>query len=621
MPQLENHSHQHLVQFYENESFLNQEVTEYINAGLEAGNFCIVIALKSRLQYLEHYLALQLRQWPGAAAAPDKPGYLLLDAEVLLSQIMVNGWPDAERFAQIVGDILTEAEQHGPVRVFGEMVSLLCTAGRHEAALQLEKLWNAMGLRHAFSLLCAYHLESFDNAALSAPFEHICDEHQHTLPAESYCITDDAGQLHRVIASLQQKARALESEVIRRKNTEERLKQRERELSDFVENAAEGLRRVRPDGRILWANKVELNLLGYQAHEYIGHHVSEFHVDPEVGEEMLRRQLSGEALVNYPVRMRAKDGTIKHVLVHSNAWMIDGHFASIRCFTRDVTDQVMLQQERHRQRDQQHAERILRAANDELEFRVRERTARLQKSNAQLTAEIGERKRAEQALQQSQQLLRELGKHTEEIIEQERKRIARELHDQLGQNLMALRIDVLMMQSAAGKDNPAVVSTVGSALNNIDSMIKNVRSIINNLRPAVLDLGLAATFEWEVKEFERRSGITCTLSTDRSEFNVDDAHALALLRILQESLNNVLRHAQADHVDIRLYGNDTTLCLQVADNGVGSYPDSRRKANAFGLIGMQERVSALGGTLSICTEKGKGLALTVTLPLIAEMIH
>ncbi|TCS32753.1 histidine kinase [Paucimonas lemoignei] len=247
-----------------------------------------------------------------------------------------------------------------------------------------------------------------------------------------------------------------------------------------------------------------------------------------------------------------------------------------------------------------------------------ERTARLQQINALLTEEIAERRRAEQALQQSQQVLRELGRHTGEIIEEERKRIARELHDQLGQNLMALRIDILMMQRAAGSDHPVVVETVQSALNNIDSMIKNVRSIINNLRPAVLDLGLIATFEWEIKEFERRSGITCSLTTDRSEFMIDDARALALLRILQESLTNVARHANADHVDICLHGDRRYLYLQVADNGVGDFPNCRRKANAFGLVGIQERVSALGGNLSITTEKGKGLTLMASLPLPPE---
>ncbi|MBI1891934.1 MAG: sensor histidine kinase [Burkholderiales bacterium] len=258
---------------------------------------------------------------------------------------------------------------------------------------------------------------------------------------------------------------------------------------------------------------------------------------------------------------------------------------------------------------------ILRA--NDVELALLGYSVQLQKSNDALTAEIAERKRAERALQESQQQLRQLGQHTERIIEDERKRIARELHDQLGQNLMALRIDVLMMQAAAGERNSKVTATVHSALDNIDSMIKNVRTIINNLRPALLDLGLVATIEWQLKEFERRSGIVCALETDRNEFALDDARALAVLRILQESLNNVLRHARADRVDIRLHGDNSHLYLRVADNGVGDFPGCRRKANAFGLLGIQERVSAFGGEFMIETGKGKGLALTVALPLPA----
>jgi signal transduction histidine kinase len=259
--------------------------------------------------------------------------------------------------------------------------------------------------------------------------------------------------------------------------------------------------------------------------------------------------------------------------------------------------------------------RILRA--NDVELALLGYSVQLQKSNELLTAEVAERKRAERALQESQQQLRLLGQHTERIIEDERKRIARELHDQLGQNLMALRIDVLMMQAATDDAEPKMASTVHSALDNIDSMIKNVRSIINNLRPALLDLGLVATIEWQIKEFERRSGIACILETDRNEFAVDDARALAVLRILQESLNNVLRHARADRVNIRLHGDDARLYLRVADNGVGDYPGCRRKANAFGLLGIQERVSSFGGDFKIETDKGKGLALTVALPLFA----
>lgn len=617
MTTLESQSTQHLVQFYESDVFLNDEVADYLNAGLWAGDVCIVIAVNSRLAQLERALHHALSRETVNGASRRDGRYLTFDAEALLPQIMVEGWPDQQRFISIVGHIIMQAAAHGRVRVFGEMVALLCAEGRHDAAVQLENMWKALAERLPFSLLCAYRIDQFANAALSLPFQQICASHDAALPTESCRATGDAQQLQRMIASLQQKAQALESEIRRREQTEEILRQRERELSDFLENAVEGLRRIGPDGTILWANKVELELLGYQASEYIGHPMLAFHVDQSVGEEILARQLRGETLLDQPARLRCGNGAIRHVLIHSAPWTVDGRLVSTRCFTRDITDQVQLEQERQRRNLSCQAEQRLRAANDELESRVHERTARLQRSNAQLTAEIVERRHAEQALQQSQQRLRELSQHTEKIVEDERKRIARELHDQLGQNLMALRIDVLMMQAAAARAGANIDSTAASALDNIDSMIRNVRVIINNLRPAVLDLGLAATIEWEAKEFERRHGIRCTVISDRGEFEVDDARALALLRILQESLTNVLRHARADRVEVRLHGEAGKLCLQVADNGVGGYPGCRRKAKAYGLIGIQERVSALGGSLSIETGAGQGLTLTVTLPLPA----
>jgi PAS domain S-box-containing protein len=580
---------------------------------MRAGDCCIVIAVSARLQYLARSLAATPF---GGDALAYRGSYLLLDAAELLAQIMREDAPSEQRFVDIVGGIIAGQRRAGRVRIFGEMVALLCAAGRHEAALQLEKMWEALALRHAFTLLCAYPLSGFADEADGVQFRQICGAHNRILPAESFRELPHPEELHRTIAYLQQKAHALESEVMRRKSAEAVLKEREQELTDFLENAMEGLRRIGADGRILWANRVELDLLGYAPQEYIGHHATEFHVDAAVGADLLRRQLRGETVINYPARLRCRDGGIKHVLIHSNALSIAGRFVSVRCFTRDVSDQVQLEQERHLREEDQEAERRLRAAHDELEVRVRERTARLEQSNARLTAEIAERKRAEQALQQSQQLLRELGQHTEEIIEGERKRIARELHDQLGQNLMALRIDVMMMHAEAGEAQAKLAPTVASALDNIDSMIRNVRAIINNLRPAVLDLGLPATIEWEVKEFERRSGIACSLVTDSDEYaQLDDARALALLRILQESLTNVLRHAHASHVDIRLHSADGKLRLRVADDGVGAYPGCRRKTNAYGLLGIQERVSAFGGELAIETGMGKGLALTVTLPL------
>jgi PAS domain S-box-containing protein len=144
---------------------------------------------------------------------------------------------------------------------------------------------------------------------------------------------------------LQQKAAALEAEVAKRKQTEQTLRRRERELADFLENAVEGLHQVGADGTILWANRSELDMLGYAPDEYIGHHIAEFYADREVIDHILDRLQRGETLYDQPARLLCRDGSIRHVLIHSNALFEDGEFIHTRCFTRDVTERVRLEME------------------------------------------------------------------------------------------------------------------------------------------------------------------------------------------------------------------------------------------------------------------------------------
>ncbi len=144
---------------------------------------------------------------------------------------------------------------------------------------------------------------------------------------------------------MKHKAAALEAEVRKRAELEKSLKSREAELSDFLENALEGVHRVAADGTILWANRAELAMLGYAPAEYIGRQIGEFHADRELAEEILERLLRGETLYDQPARMRCKDGSIKHVLFHSSALFENGQFVYSRCFTRDVTERVRLEAE------------------------------------------------------------------------------------------------------------------------------------------------------------------------------------------------------------------------------------------------------------------------------------
>jgi PAS domain S-box-containing protein len=264
------------------------------------------------------------------------------------------------------------------------------------------------------------------------------------------------------------------------------------------------------------------------------------------------------------------------------------------------------------------AEAAVVKAHEQLESRVLDRTADLLFANHQLKLEIEERKRAEEALRQSREQLRQLTIHQESVKEGERKRIAREIHDDLGQNLLALRIDVSMLHARTALSHPSLHKRASSTLQVIDACMKSVRGIINNLRPSTLDIGLQAAIEWQVKEFERRFGIQCNLSfdTENFDFNLEENVATGLFRILQESLTNVSRHANASQVNIKLMREKNKLYMQVIDNGVGIRPGCRRKANSFGLIGIQERISQMNGDMTIKNVRQEtGTILTIAIPL------
>jgi signal transduction histidine kinase/CHASE1-domain containing sensor protein len=250
------------------------------------------------------------------------------------------------------------------------------------------------------------------------------------------------------------------------------------------------------------------------------------------------------------------------------------------------------------------------------------RTAELAQANALLTADVAARKEVELALRHSQEGLRQLAAHQERVKEDERKRIAREIHDDLGQNLLALRIEVSMLDTHA-RAHPVLAASVRMLLGQIDTTMKSVRAIINNLRPPVLDLGLQAAIEWLVGQFRGRSGIGCTLVIDDAgaEYTLDDERATTVFRIVQESLTNVSRHARATHVEIGLRRVDDRLVVTVADNGIGTFPGDKRKSRSFGLVGIEERLHALNGSFTIDSHPGAGTTLTFSIPVPAGMME
>ena len=221
--------HDHVVQFYEHEDRLVEQVGAFIGAGLEGGGAGVVIARRERLQLLARRL--------GPAGSNGQARYLPLDAAELLGRFMIGDAPDPQRFGDVVGEVLRDAagRGNGEVRAYGEMVALLCAEGNHRAALQLEELWNELARVHRFSLLCSYPIDAFPRREHQALFERVCAAHSRVLPV--LALDGDVGDreaLSRTIARLEHRASALDAEVAARKQVEEALRERERELAAFA---------------------------------------------------------------------------------------------------------------------------------------------------------------------------------------------------------------------------------------------------------------------------------------------------------------------------------------------------------------------------------------------------
>ena len=261
--------------------------------------------------------------------------------------------------------------------------------------------------------------------------------------------------------------------------------------------------------------------------------------------------------------------------------------------------------------------RARKTLQERLENRVSQLTSEQMHVNEALVFKIFEIERSEEALQQSKNSLHQLLAHQEQAKEDERKRIARELHDDLGQNLLALRIDISMLHARTAQSHPRLHDGVALVLKNLDATIKSVRSIISELRPFEIELGLQAAVEWQLKRFERMSGFACKLSIDKETiaYALDDEQTMAIFRILQESLSNIARHAKATRVEVVLRRTEDTLSMSVKDNGVGTRANDRRKANAFGIAGIEQRMSSLGGELSIESSGDSGTVLTINIPV------
>jgi signal transduction histidine kinase len=245
---------------------------------------------------------------------------------------------------------------------------------------------------------------------------------------------------------------------------------------------------------------------------------------------------------------------------------------------------------------------------------VRAHRARVRHANGEVTSalaiscDISERKETEE-------VLRAMVTRRDADREEERRRIARELHDELGQQLAALRMKVGVLDLQFGKDQPPLRGEMAHLLTLVDKTIQVTRDVSTSLRPAVLDMGIVTALEWLTAEFSQYSGLSCDLEVSEREIDLSEEVAVTVFRITQESLTNAARHSKADHIQVTFNREQETIILEVKDNGVGFDAESSRKSNSLGLFGICERALAVGGEALFSSKPGCGTVVQVRIPL------
>jgi PAS domain S-box-containing protein len=239
-----------------------------------------------------------------------------------------------------------------------------------------------------------------------------------------------------------------------------------------------------------------------------------------------------------------------------------------------------------------------------------------------LIRDITHRKQAEEQVNKSLNQMRQLSARLQSIREEESTRIAREIHDELGQTLTGIKMDISFLEEIISeklnlKDNPVLVEKINSISNLTDSAVQTIRKITTELRPAILDsMGLSAAIEWQTEEFQHRTGIICRYINTAANYELDKQSSTAIFRIIQESLTNIIRHAKAKDVQIKVIKENKNIIFEISDNGTGFTEDEAHKLNSFGILGMKERAMLIGGEFEIHGNPNKGTTVRVRIPLL-----
>ncbi|MBK8365614.1 MAG: sensor histidine kinase [Bacteroidetes bacterium] len=232
-----------------------------------------------------------------------------------------------------------------------------------------------------------------------------------------------------------------------------------------------------------------------------------------------------------------------------------------------------------------------------------------------LSNDITEKLKSREELEASRDQLRNLSSYLEKVREAERTNIAREIHDELGQQLTGLKMDVSWISKKIKSDDAAVNEKIQGMTKLIDDTVKTVRKIASELRPGILDdLGLVAALDWQSKEFEKRTGIKCYFTSDNIEYHFNKNISTGIFRIYQEALTNVARHSKASRVESSIViNNDEMIDITIKDNGIGMSNENSGRST-LGLVGMKERAFMMDGQLIIDSQEGNGTRINLKIP-------
>ena len=233
-----------------------------------------------------------------------------------------------------------------------------------------------------------------------------------------------------------------------------------------------------------------------------------------------------------------------------------------------------------------------------------------------IVRDISDKKEAEIELKKSHEQLRLLTKHIETVRENERKLVAIELHDELGQALTALSLDLSWLKKKVSKDNVEAHAKLYTMHEYIDKTVELVSAITSQLRPTILDhFGLVPAIEWQAEEFKRRSGIDYTINNELPEIELNEQKQIVIFRVFQELFNNIIRHSKATEVNIDLSKEKNNLIMKVEDNGIGIEQEDINSPESFGILGIKERINSINGTVEFTNKESGGTLVTAKAPI------